>query len=161
AGAEKLIARARDAGINLLDTADVYSDGQSETITGTALRNLGVRRQDVVIATKTYGPVGEGPNDRGSSRGHILDSVQATLKRLQVDYIDLYQLHGFDPLTPMEESLRALDHLVQQGMVRYVGVSNWAAWQMATALGLSARLNLAGISTVQAYYSLAGRELEH
>ncbi|UMB75674.1 aldo/keto reductase [Dickeya fangzhongdai] len=159
--ADRIIRRALDGGINVLDTADVYSDGQSEIMTGRALRNLGVRREDVIIATKTYGPVGDGPNDRGSSRAHILDSVTASLKRLQLDYIDLYQLHGFDPLTPIEESLLALDHVVRQGMVRYVGVSNWAAWQMATALGISARLNLTNITAVQAYYSLVGRELEH
>lgn len=160
-GAEQIIRCGLDAGVNLLDTADVYSDGQSEEITGAALRNLGIRRHDVLISTKTFGRASDGQNDRGASRAHILDSVHASLKRMQLDYVDLYQLHGFDPLTPIEESLRALDHLVQQGVVRYIGVSNWAAWQIAQAMGVTERLGLAPLSNVQAYYSLAGREIEH
>lgn len=160
-GANQILQCGLDAGVNLLDTADIYSNGQSEEITGAALRNLGVRRHDVLISTKTFGQAGEGQNDRGASRAHILDSLHASLKRMQLDYVDLYQLHGFDPLTPVEESLRALDHLVRQGAVRYIGVSNWAAWQIAQAMGVTERLGLAPLSSVQAYYSLAGREIEH
>lgn len=158
--AQAIIARALEHGVNFIDTADVYSDGASEEIVGRSLKNLGVRREDVVIATKVCAPVGPGPNDAGNSRGHILDSVKASLKRLQVDHIDLYQLHGFDTVTPIEESLAALDTLVRQGLVRYVGVSNWSAWQIARALGHSERLNLAKIATTQNYYTLVGRELE-
>jgi aryl-alcohol dehydrogenase-like predicted oxidoreductase len=158
--AQGLIARALEHGINFIDTADIYSGGSSEEIVGKSLKNLGVRREDIVIATKVCGPVGPGPNDAGNSRGHILDSVKASLKRLQVDYIDLYQLHNIDTVTPIEESLAALDTLVSQGLVRYVGVSNWSAWQMARALGHSERLNLTKIATTQNYYTLAGRDLE-
>ena len=158
--AQALISRALDHGINFIDTADIYSGGASEEIVGQSLRNLGIRREDVVIATKVCGPTGTGPNDAGNSRGHILDSVKASLKRLQVDHIDLYQLHNIDTVTPIEESLAALDTLVQQGLVRYVGVSNWSAWQIARALGHSERLNLAKIATTQSYYTLAGRDLE-
>jgi len=120
--AQALIARALDQGINFIDTADIYSNGASEQIVGQSLKNLGVRREDVVIATKVCGPVGTGPNDQGNSRGHILDSVKASLKRLQIDHIDLYQLHNIDTVTPIEESLAALDTLVRQGLVRYTGV---------------------------------------
>jgi len=158
--AQALIARALDQGINFIDTADIYSNGASEQIVGQSLKNLGVRREDVVIATKVCGPVGTGPNDQGNSRGHILDSVKASLKRLQIDHIDLYQLHNIDTVTPIEESLAALDTLVRQGLVRYTGVSNWSAWQVARALGHSERLNLAKIVTTQSYYTLAGRDLE-
>jgi aryl-alcohol dehydrogenase-like predicted oxidoreductase len=161
AGADQLVRCALDAGVNLLDTADVYSGGQSEEMTGAALRNLGIARQDVLIATKTFGQASERPNDRGSSRAHIVDSLHASLKRLQLDHVDLYQLHGFDPLTPIEESLRALDVLVRQGAVRYIGVSNWAAWQIGQAMGLTERLGLTPLASLQAYYSLAGREIEH
>lgn len=160
AEADAIVRQAFDAGINFLDTADIYALGQSETITGQALRNLGIAREDVVIATKVFGPMGPGPNARGASRGHIMDGVKASLKRLGTDYIDLYQLHGWDPMTPIEESLRALDDLVRQGHVRYVGVSNWAAWQIAKALGISEHRNLEKFATVQAYYSIAGRDLE-
>jgi aryl-alcohol dehydrogenase-like predicted oxidoreductase len=158
--AQALIARALEHGINFIDTADIYSGGASEEMVGQSLKNLGIRREDVVIATKACGPIGSGPNDAGNSRGHILDSVKASLKRLQVDHIDLYQLHNIDTVTPIEESLAALDMLVRQGLVRYVGVSNWSAWQMARALGHSEHLNLAKIATTQNYYTLAGRELE-
>jgi aryl-alcohol dehydrogenase-like predicted oxidoreductase len=161
AGADQLVRCALDAGVNLLDTADVYSNGQSEEMTGAALRNLGIARQDVLVATKTFGQASAAPNDRGASRAHIVDSLHASLKRMQLDHIDLYQLHGFDPLTPIEESLRALDHLVRQGAVRYIGVSNWAAWQIAMAMGLTERLGLTPLASIQAYYSLAGREIEN
>lgn len=158
--AQALIARALEHGINFIDTADIYSGGASEEILGQSLKNLGVRREDIVIATKACGPMGSGPNDAGNSRGHILDSVKSSLKRLQLDHIDLYQLHNIDTVTPIEESLAALDGLVRQGLVRYIGVSNWSAWQMARALGHSERLNLSKIATTQNYYTLAGRELE-
>jgi aryl-alcohol dehydrogenase-like predicted oxidoreductase len=159
--AEKLIGRAIDGGINFIDTADVYSEGLSETITGTALKNLKVPREDVVIATKVFGETGtKSVNARGSSRYHIMEGVKASLRRLQLDHIDLYQLHGFDPATPIEETLRALDTLVQQGHVRYIGVSNWAAWQIMKALGISERLGLARFESLQAYYTIAGRDLE-
>ena len=158
--ADRLIGRAMEAGINFLDTADVYAEGRSEIMTGQALRNLKVPRDEVVVATKVFGSTGSGSNARGNSRLHILEGVKASLKRMQLDYIDLYQLHGFDPATPMEETLRALDTLVQHGHVRYVGVSNWAAWQIAKALGVSERLGLSRFASLQAYYTLAGRELE-
>jgi aryl-alcohol dehydrogenase-like predicted oxidoreductase len=161
ADADKLIGRALDAGINFLDTADVYADGTSEIMTGQALKNLKVPRENVVIATKIHGETGtKHANSRGASRFHIIDGVKASLKRLQLDHIDLYQLHGFDPATPIEEALRALDTLVQHGHVRYIGVSNWAAWQIAKALGISERLGLARFESLQAYYTIAGRDLE-
>ncbi|WP_029526374.1 aldo/keto reductase [Polaromonas glacialis] len=158
--AEKLIGQAVDAGINFIDTADVYSEGLSEQITGQALKNLKIPRENVVVATKVFGGMGEGPNARGLSRSHILDGVKASLKRLQLDHIDLYQVHGFDEATPIDETLRALDQLVRHGHVRYIGVSNWAAWQIAKALGISERLGLARFESLQAYYSVAGRDLE-
>src|ERR1700712_5569535 len=158
--AERLIGQAIDAGINFIDTADVYSGGVSEQITGQALKNLKIPRESVVVATKVFGETGPGPNGRGNSRGHIMDGVKASLKRLQLDYIDLYQIHGFDPATPIEETVRALDQLVRHGHVRYVGVSNWAAWQIVKALGISERLGLARFESLQAYYTVAGRDLE-
>jgi aryl-alcohol dehydrogenase-like predicted oxidoreductase len=160
AASEALVARSIEAGINFIDTADVYAEGLSEQITGQALRNLGSPRESVVIATKVFGATGPGPNNRGNSRAHIIDAVKASLKRLQMDHIDLYQIHGFDTATPIEETVRALDTLVQHGHVRYVGVSNWAAWQIAKAVGISERLGLARFESLQAYYTLAGRDLE-
>jgi len=160
AEAEALLAKALEAGVNFIDTADTYSDGQAERITGQALKNLGVARSEIVVATKVFGAAGPGHNGQGSSRAHILDAAKASLERMQLDHIDLYQLHGFDPGTPIEESLEALDDLVRQGLVRYVGVSNWAAWQMTKALGISALRGLTKLAAVQAYYTLAGRELE-
>ncbi|WP_322102863.1 aldo/keto reductase [Paraburkholderia sp. J41] len=160
ADAERLIGRAIDAGINFIDTADVYSQGASEQITGQALKNLKVPREQVVIATKVFGEMGGAPNERGASRYHIMDGVKASLKRLQLDHIDLYQIHGFDPATPIEETVRALDTLVQHGHVRYVGVSNWAAWQIVKALGIAHHHGLARFESLQAYYTIAGRDLE-
>ncbi len=161
AQADKLVGSALDAGINFIDTANVYSEGRSEQITGQALKNLKVPRENVVVATKVFGETGTaGVNSRGSSRYHIIGSVKESLKRMQLDHIDLYQLHGFDPATPMEEMLYALDNLVQHGHVRYIGVSNWAAWQIAKALGISERLGLARFASLQAYYTIAGRDLE-
>ncbi len=157
---DDIIGRAVGAGVNFIDTADVYSMGQSERLTGQALKNLNIARKDVVIATKVFGDVGKGPNDRGASRGHIMDSVTGSLQRLQTDYIDLYQIHGTDVVTPVEETLRALDDLVRQGHVRYIGVSNWQAWKIAKALGISEAKGFAKFETLQAYYSIAGRDLE-
>jgi aryl-alcohol dehydrogenase-like predicted oxidoreductase len=158
--ADELVRGAIDAGINLIDTADVYSAGQSESLLGQSLRNLGVKRSDILIATKGYILVGTGPNDRGASRAHILDAIAASLKRLQLDYIDLYQIHGNDPVTPVDETLRVLDDLVSRGLVRYVGVSNWPAWKVAKALGVSERNAWARIDSLQSYYSIAGRDIE-
>ena len=158
--ADGLVGRAVDAGINFLDTADVYADGKSEVITGQALKNLKIPRDEVVVATKVFGTMGGGANSRGASRGHILEAVKGSLKRLQLDHIDLYQIHGFDPATPIEETVRALDTLVQHGHVRYIGVSNWAAWQIMKALGIAERCGLARFESLQAYYTLAGRDLE-
>ena len=160
AGADELIKASIDAGINFFDTADVYSEGESEKSLGQSLKNLNIARKDVVLATKVFGRVGPGRNDVGASRGHIMDAVEASLRRLQTDYIDLYQIHGNDPITPLEETLRALDSLVTQGKVRYIGCSNWQAWKIAKALGISEFKNLARFDTLQAYYSIAGRDLE-
>lgn len=161
AEAEQLVGSALDAGINFIDTADVYSEGRSEMLTGQALKNLKIPRENVVVATKVFGETGTaGVNSRGSSRYHIMGGVKESLRRLQLDHIDLYQLHGFDPATPVEETLYALDNLVQQGHVRYIGVSNWAAWQIVKALGISERLGLSRFASLQAYYTIAGRDLE-
>ncbi|WP_295998981.1 aldo/keto reductase [Rugamonas sp.] len=158
--ADAIVKQCIDAGINFFDTADVYTHGHSERMLGQALKNLGVARKDVVIATKVFNPSGPGPNDRGASRGHIMDAVEASLERLQVDYIDLYQLHANDPVTPIEETLRALDDLISRGLVRYAGVSNWPAWRIAKANGLANLHGFSRFETVQAYYSIAGRDLE-
>jgi aryl-alcohol dehydrogenase-like predicted oxidoreductase len=158
--AEALLWQAHEAGINFIDTADVYSEGESERITGQAIRNLGIARDEIVLATKVFGSTGATHNARGASRGHIMDGVKASLKRLGTDYIDLYQIHGFDRITPFEETLRALTDLVRQGHVRYIGVSNWAAWHIMKAIGIAERLNLERPATLQAYYTIAGRDLE-
>src|SRR5882757_2509216 len=218
AGADKLVKTSIDGGINFFDTADNYTEGESEKILGQSLKNLKIARKEVVIATKVFSRVGPGRNDVGASRGHILDAVdaslrrlqidyidlyqihgndsitpveetlraldtlvkqgevryigvgasrehimagvEASLRRLQIDYIDLYQIHGNDSITPVEETLRALDTLVNQGKVRYIGVSNWQAWKLAKALDISEFKNLARFATLQAYYSIAGRDLE-
>jgi aryl-alcohol dehydrogenase-like predicted oxidoreductase len=157
---DAIVGRAIAAGVNFFDTADVYSFGASESLLGQAFKNLGTARKDVVIATKVFGEMGPGPNDRGASRGHIMDSVHGSLERLQTDHIDLYQIHGNDAVTPIDETLRALDDLTSQGLVRYIGVSNWAAWKIAKALGRSEAHGYARFETLQAYYSIAGRELE-
>lgn len=158
--ADGLVKAAFDAGINFIDTANVYAGGESERILGQAIRNLGIPRDDVVIATKVLGPMGEGPNARGASRTHIMAQAKASLSRLQMDHIDLYQIHGFDPVTPMAETLEALDTLVRQGRVRYIGLSNWAAWQIVKAIGITEARKLAPILSLQAYYTLVGRDLE-
>ena len=159
-GATALVERALAAGVNFIDTADVYSEGQSEALLGQALRDLEVAREDVIVATKVRGRTAPGPNAVGLSRGHILDQIAGSLKRLGLDYVDLYQIHGFDPATPIEETLRALDHCVSRGLVRTIGCSNLAAWQIMKALAISDRRGFPRFETVQAYYTIAGRDLE-
>jgi aryl-alcohol dehydrogenase-like predicted oxidoreductase len=158
--ADEILKLSFDAGVNFVDTADVYTNGESEKTLAQAIKNLGIARKDIVIATKVFGRTGKGRNDVGASRGHIMDGVEESLKRLQTDYIDLYQIHAADTLTPLEETLRALDTLVAQGKVRYIGCSNWQAWQLMKALGISEAKNLVKLDTLQAYYSIAGRDLE-
>jgi aryl-alcohol dehydrogenase-like predicted oxidoreductase len=158
--ADNLMRQSLDAGINFIDTADVYTNGESEKMLAQAVANLGIARKDVVIATKAYGRTGSGRNDIGASRGHIMQAIEASLRRLRTDYIDLYQIHASDSITPIEETLRALTTLVEQGKVRYIGCSNWYAWQIMKALGISDARNLAKFDTLQAYYSIAGRDLE-
>lgn len=158
--ANDLVRTALDAGVNFFDTANVYAGGNSEKILGQSLKDIGANRDEVVIATKVHGQMGDGPNARGTSRYHILGQVEASLERLQVDHIDLYQIHGFDPATPIEETLDALDRLVSKGTIRYYGLSNWAAWQVMKAIGIAAAKNLPNIVSLQAYYTLAGRDLE-
>ncbi len=158
--ADALLKTALDAGINFVDTANIYAGGRSEEILGRSLKNVGIPRDDIVVATKVLGPMGEGPNARGASRGHILSQCKASLKRLGLDHIDLYQIHGFDPATPIEETLEALDTLVRHGHVRYLGLSNWAAWQVMKAVGIAHARRLAPILSLQAHYTLVGRDLE-
>ena len=155
--ADALVGQSLDAGVNFFDTANVYAEGESETLLGKA---LGSRRSDVVIATKAFGRTGPGANQVGLSRLHIMQAVEASLKRMNTDYIDLYQTHGLDPLTPFEEILAALTDLVRQGKVRYIGCSNLAAWHIMKALGISALNHLEKFITAQSYYSLVGRDLE-
>jgi aryl-alcohol dehydrogenase-like predicted oxidoreductase len=154
---DALVSRALDAGINFVDTANVYSAGESETMLGKA---LGSRRHEVVLATKVRGRTGPGPNQVGLSRLHILQAVEDSLKRLDTDYIDLYQIHRFDLLTSIEDTLRTLDDLVHAGKVRYIGCSNLAAWQLMKALAMSREQGLERFKCTQSYYSLAGRDLE-
>ena len=160
AAANKLLRVSIDAGINFVDTADVYSEGESERILGRAIKDVGIARHDLVVATKVRGRTGAGPNAVGLSRGHIMDAVKESLARLGTDYIDLYQIHGVDPVTPLDETLRALDDLVRAGHVRYIGCSNLMAWQIMKALGISSANGWTRFETVQAYYSIAGRDLE-
>ncbi|WP_322008712.1 aldo/keto reductase [Paraburkholderia sp. J12] len=155
---DAIVGAALDAGVNFIDTADVYGLGGSETLLGNSLKG---RRDQVVLATKLHARVGPGANQAGQSRLHLIDALEGSLKRLQTDHIDLYQLHSFDPLTPLDEVLRALDDVVRQGKVRYIGCSNFAAWHLAKALGISDRDRLSRFVSVQAYYSLAGRDIEH
>jgi aryl-alcohol dehydrogenase-like predicted oxidoreductase len=155
-----VVARALEAGVNFIDTADMYSFGLSETLLGQALKEIGVKRSDVVVATKVYARMSGSPNDAGASRGHIMDSVEKSLERLRTDHIDLYQIHAQDLSTPVEETMRALDHLVSRGLVRYVGCSNWQAWKIMQAQGIADKRGWVRLETVQAYYSLAGRGLE-
>ncbi len=163
AGADRLVARSLEAGINLIDTSNTYSNGASEEIVRLAIRNSGVPREDVLVATKVFGTMSnkpDRPNRGGLARAHILDSARASLKRLGLDYLDLYMAHGFDPATPVEETLRAFDDLVRTGLVRYVGVSNQAAWQISRALGIARQNGLERFASVEAFYSLTDRGLE-
>jgi aryl-alcohol dehydrogenase-like predicted oxidoreductase len=156
-GARRQIGMAVDAGVNLIDTADVYSDGASEEIVGLALP---VPREDILLATKVRMPMGEGPNDAGLSRHHIIRGCEASLRRLDTDYIDLYQVHEWDGQTPLEETLAALEHLVDSGKVRYVGASNYTGWQLMKALGVAERTGGARFVSQQIYYSLQARDAE-
>src|SRR4051794_29769008 len=158
--AEALIGTALDAGVNLIDTADVYSDGESERLVGAALKALTRPREQIVAATKVRGRVGPGVNQVGLSRSHILASIDRSLARLGLDHIDLYQIHGFDPATPIEDTVRALDDVVRSGKVRYVGFSNLPAWVASKALTLAAAHGLARFQSAQVYYSIAGRDIE-
>jgi aryl-alcohol dehydrogenase-like predicted oxidoreductase len=151
---------AHEAGINFIDTANVYSLGESERLLGEALKKLALPRDELIVATKATGSMDELPNGRGQSRYHLFSAVDASLKRLQLDHIDLYQLHGFDPLTPLEEALAALNDLVRSGKVRYIGLCNMAAWQVMKALAISERRGWSRFESVQAYYTIASRDLE-
>ena len=157
---DALIKRSVDAGINFIDTANVYSEGMSEELTGQAIHNLGLNRDELILATKVRGKMGDKPNDSGLTRKHILQQAEASLKRLKTDYIDLYQIHSYDPLTPLEETLGALNDLVRSGKVRYIGASNMAAWQLMNALNFSTFNHVAKFVSLQAYYTIAGRDLE-
>jgi aryl-alcohol dehydrogenase-like predicted oxidoreductase len=158
--AEELIGTALDAGVNFLDTADVYSEGESERLVGAALKSLSRAREQVIVATKVRGRVGPGVNQVGLSRSHILASIDASLRRLGLDHVDLYQIHGFDPVTPIEETVRALDEVVRSGKARYVGFSNLPAWLASKALTFAAQNGLARFQSAQVYYSIAGRDIE-
>ena len=158
--AEDLVAIALDSGINFIDTADVYSSGESERLLGAALKSLARPREQVVVATKTRGRVGPGVNEVGLSRAHILASIDGSLQRLGLDHVDLYQIHGFDPVTPIEETLRALDDVVRSGKARYIGFSNLPAWVASKALTFAAQNGLARFQSAQVYYSIAGRDIE-
>ena len=158
AEARRLIDLCLEAGVTLFDTADVYSQGRSEAVLGEALKG---RRDDVILATKVHGRMGPGANDIGQSRHHIIRGCEASLRRLGTDYIDLYQVHGFDALTPLEETLRALDDLVKSGKVRYIGCSNYSGWHLMKALGISEREGLQRYVSQQVYYSLVARDLEY
>jgi aryl-alcohol dehydrogenase-like predicted oxidoreductase len=159
-GADELVKASFDTGINFFDTADEYSTGESEVTLGQSFKNLNIARKDYILATKVYSRIGYGYNDVGATRKHIMDGIEGSLKRLQTDYIDLYQIHGNDAITPVEETLYALDTLVRQGKVRYIGVSNWAAWKIEKALSISRYERLARFETNQSYYSIAGRDVE-
>lgn len=167
ATSRRIVDECFAGGINFFDTADVYGTGmdngdhsqkgEAEEILGRALKG---RRHQIVLATKVHGAMGDGPNDKGLSRGHIMQAVEASLRRLQTDHLDLYQVHNFDPETPQDETLRALDDLVRQGKVRYIGCSNHQAWQIARAHGISARLGLERYESVQPQYSIIHRDPE-
>ncbi len=159
AGGRRFVTEALDRGINFFDTADMYSRGASEEILGRALRDLTTRDQ-VVVATKVYFPMSEGPNDRGLSRKHLFDAIDGSLRRLGMDHVDLYQIHRFDPVTPLEETLDALNDIVRSGRVRYLGASSMYAWQFARALYLADRHGWARFVTMQNHYNLVYREEE-
>jgi aryl-alcohol dehydrogenase-like predicted oxidoreductase len=160
ADAQAQIKAAFDAGVNFIDTANVYSEGDSERIVGEALANLKLPREDLVVATKVRVRMGPGPNRVGLTRAHIMDEVEASLRRLKLNHIDLYQIHGVDQVTPLDQTLRALEDLVRSGKVRYLGLSNYGAWQIMKGLGISERQGWNRFESIQAYYSIAGRDLE-
>ncbi|HUB08612.1 MAG TPA: aldo/keto reductase [Myxococcales bacterium] len=157
---EQLVGAALDAGVNFIDTADVYSEGESEKLLGAALAKLNRPRDQVVVATKVRGRMGPGPNQVGLSRAHILSAIDASLTRLKLDHVDLYQIHGFDPETPMPETVRALDDVVRAGKARYVGFCNLPAWRAMKSLDFAEAHGLARYVSAQMYYSLAGRDIE-
>jgi aryl-alcohol dehydrogenase-like predicted oxidoreductase len=157
---DDIVKASFDAGINFIDTANVYSEGMSEELTGQSIHNLGLKRDDIVLATKVRGKMGEGVNDAGLTRKHIMEQVDLSLKRLKTDYIDLYQIHSYDPLTPIEDTLETLNDLVRSGKVRYIGASNVASWQLMKALDYSTYNKVAKFVSLQAYYTVAGRDLE-
>lgn len=158
--ADTLVKQATDAGINFIDTANVYAAGRSEEITGQAIKNLGIQRDSLILATKARSGMGPGPNDKGLSRKHLMQQAEASLKRLGTDYIDLYQMHSYDPLTPIEETLRVMDDLVRSGKVRYIGASNLPAWLFSQALSYAKYNHVEKFISLQAYYTIAGRDLE-
>jgi aryl-alcohol dehydrogenase-like predicted oxidoreductase len=158
--AERIIGTALDAGVNLVDTADVYSSGDSESLVGAALASLGRPRDQVLVATKVRGRVGPGVNEVGLSRSRVLAGAEASLRRLKLDHIDLFQIHGMDVETPIEETMRALDDLVSSGKVRYVGFCNLPAWLAMKALAFAEHRGLARFQSAQVYYSIAGRDIE-
>jgi aryl-alcohol dehydrogenase-like predicted oxidoreductase len=156
----ELVKKAFDAGVNFIDTANVYSFGESESLTGAAIRKLGLPRDQLVVATKATGIMNDLPNGRGHSRYHLMNEVDASLKRLQLDHIDLYQLHGVDPLTPIEEAMSTLNDLVRTGKVRYIGLCNMPAWQIMKANAYAREHGWARFESIQSYYTIAGRDLE-
>ncbi len=160
AAVNAVIGRAVEGGINFIDTADGYASGESETLIGQALRDLGIDRGDIVICTKGGMPLGESPNNGGASRKHLVQACENSLRRLNTDYIDVYMLHMFDPVTPLEETLRAFDDLVRDGKIRYAGCSNFHAWEIMKSLGISEREGLARFEVVQSHWSIASRGLE-
>jgi aryl-alcohol dehydrogenase-like predicted oxidoreductase len=160
AAVDGMVRASFDRGVNFLDTADIYHLGMSEVATGKALKKLGLGRDEFVLATKVFGRMGPGPNQAGLSRAHILHAVDASLTRLGLDYIDLYQTHGYDPITPLEETLGALNDCVRAGKVRYIGLCNLSAWQIAKSLWIADKRGFARFESVQAYYAIGGRDLE-
>ena len=160
ADAQAQIKAAFDAGVNFIDTANVYSEGDSERIVGEALAKLKLPREDLVVATKVRVRMGPAPNRVGLTRVHIMNELEASLRRLSLDHVDLYQIHGVDQVTPLDQTLRALEDLVRSGKVRYIGLSNHAAWQIMKGLGISEREGWNRFESIQAYYSIAGRDLE-
>ncbi|MGF7215471.1 aryl-alcohol dehydrogenase-like predicted oxidoreductase [Spirosoma lacussanchae] len=156
-----IVKTSFDQGINFIDTANVYSFGQSETLLGQSIKTLGLPRHELIIATKVRGRMGEGKNQVGLGRLQIMQQLDDSLKRLQVDHVDLYQIHGFDPITPLEETMRGLEDVVRSGKVRYIGCSNLAAWQVMKANGIADKYGWTKFISTQNYYSIAGRDLEN